>query len=91
VAQGEAAEKATADARAAKARTTARDQQQQLREFQTSYIASLVKVKEDGDETQRAAKAAIEAEEEEKRALKLKNRAEMEKMLAANQDLHQRR
>lgn len=35
--------------------------------------------------------AAIEAEEEEKRVLKLKNRAEMEKMLAANQDLHQRR
>lgn len=35
--------------------------------------------------------AAIEAEEEEKRLLKLKNRAEMEKMLAANQDLHQRR
>lgn len=35
--------------------------------------------------------AAIEVEEEEKRVLKLKNRAEMEKMLAANQDLHQRR
>lgn len=35
--------------------------------------------------------AAIEAEEEEKRVLKLKNREEMEKMLAANQDLHQRR
>lgn len=35
--------------------------------------------------------AAIEAEEEEKRALKLKNRKEMEKMLAANQDLQQRR
>lgn len=34
---------------------------------------------------------AIEAEEEEKRILKLKNRKEMEKMLAANQDLHQRR
>ena len=35
--------------------------------------------------------AAIEAEEDEKRALKLKNRKEMEKMLAANQDLHERR
>lgn len=35
--------------------------------------------------------AAIEAEEEEKRVLKFKNREEMEKMLAANQDLHQRR
>lgn len=35
--------------------------------------------------------AAIEAEEDEKRNLKLKNRQEMEKMLAANQDLHQRR
>lgn len=34
VAEGEAAEKANADARAAKERTTARDQQQQLREFQ---------------------------------------------------------
>ncbi|CAM9464267.1 unnamed protein product [Ectocarpus sp. 6 AP-2014] len=91
VAEGDAAEKATADARAAEAKTTARDQQQQLREFQTSYIARLVKAKEDGDETQRAAKAAIEVEEEEKRALKLKNRAEMEKMLTANKDLHQRR
>lgn len=35
--------------------------------------------------------AAIEAEEEEKQALKIKNRAEMEKMLAANQDLHERK
>lgn len=36
-------------------------------------------------------KAAIETEEEEKRVLKLKNRGEMEKMLAANQDLRERR
>eukprot|EP00903_Cladosiphon_okamuranus_P006649 g6492.t1 len=91
VAEGDAKEKATAEARTAKEKVTAREQQQQLQEFQAKYITSLVKEKKDGDETQRAAKAAIEAEEEEKRMLKKKNRKEMEKMLAANQDLQQRR
>ncbi|CAN0282912.1 unnamed protein product [Pylaiella littoralis] len=91
VADGDAKEKSAVDARAAKAKVTAKKQQEQLQEFQTAYIASLVKEKEDGDETQRTAKAAIEAEEEEKQALKIKNRAEMEKMLAANQDLHERK
>ncbi|CAM9989636.1 unnamed protein product, partial [Hapterophycus canaliculatus] len=91
VAEGDAKEKEVADARIAKEKLTAKEQQQQLQEFQTKYIASLVKEKEDGDETQRTAKAAIEAEEEAKKILKLNNRREMEKMLAANQDLHQRR
>lgn len=35
--------------------------------------------------------AAIEAEEEATRARKLKDRSEMERMLAANQDLYARR
>ncbi|CAM9251827.1 unnamed protein product [Scytosiphon promiscuus] len=91
VAEGDAKEKAIASARAAKEKITAKEQQQQLEEFQEKFIASLVKEKEDGDETQRTAKAAIEAEEEAKRVLKLNNRREMEKMLAANQDLHERR
>eukprot|EP00904_Undaria_pinnatifida_P012525 jgi/Undpi1/8402/HiC_scaffold_25.g10870.m1 len=91
VAEGEAKEKALADARVEKEKAIAVMQQEQLNAYKAKYIAGLVKEKEDGDDTQRKAKAAIEAEEELARARKLKDRAETEKMLEANNDMKAKR